>query len=64
MLLDHEISILEWFLTDHVPLKTGVMMLKIQLWITGINYFFKYIKVEIIYFNYDNILEYYSFYCI
>ncbi len=25
---------------------------------------FKYIKVEIIYFNYDNILEYYSFYCI
>ncbi len=40
------------------------MMLKIQLWITGINYFLKYIKVEISYFNYDNILEYYCFYCI
>ncbi len=25
-------SILEWFLKDHVTLKTGVMMLKIQLW--------------------------------
>ncbi len=28
----HQISILEWFLKDHVTLKTGVMMLKIQLW--------------------------------
>ncbi len=28
-----------WFLKDHVTLKTGVMMLKIQLYITGINYF-------------------------
>ncbi len=26
------ISISEWFLKDHVTLKTGVMMLKIQLW--------------------------------
>jgi len=26
------ISILEWLLKDHVTLKTGVMMLKIQLW--------------------------------
>ncbi len=26
-----QISILEWFLKDHVRLKTGVMMLKIQL---------------------------------
>jgi len=25
-------SILEWFLKDHVTLKTGVMMLKIQLY--------------------------------
>ncbi len=27
-----KISILEWFLKDHVTLKTGVLMLKIQLW--------------------------------
>ncbi len=26
------LSILEWFLKDHVTLKTGVMTLKIQLW--------------------------------
>ncbi len=26
------ISILEWFLKDHVTLKTGIMILKIQLW--------------------------------
>ncbi len=31
MLLEDQISILEWFLKDHVTLKTGVMMLKIQL---------------------------------
>ncbi len=29
---------------DHVTLETGVMMLKIQLYITGINYILKYIK--------------------
>ncbi len=40
------ISISEWFLKDHVTLKTGVMMLKIQLYITGINYILKYISVE------------------
>jgi len=28
--LEHQISILEWFL-DHVTLKTGVMMLEIHL---------------------------------
>jgi len=27
-----KIIILEWFLKDHVTLKTGVRMLKIQLW--------------------------------
>ncbi len=32
MFLEQQISILEWFLKDHVKLKTGVMMLKIQLW--------------------------------
>ncbi len=31
---------------DHVTLKTGVMMLKIQLRITGINYTFAYIQKE------------------
>ncbi len=28
MFLEQQISILEWFLKDHVTLKTGVMMLK------------------------------------
>ncbi len=27
---NHQISILEWFLRDHVTLRTGVMMLKIH----------------------------------
>ncbi len=40
------LSILEWFLKDHVTLKTGVMMLKIQLCITGINSILKYIKIK------------------
>jgi len=31
MFLKQQINILEWFLKDHVTLKTGVMMLKIQL---------------------------------
>ncbi len=31
MFLEQQISILELFLKDHVMLKTGVMMLKIQL---------------------------------
>ncbi len=31
---------------DHVTLKTGVMMLKIQFYITGINYILQYIKIE------------------
>ncbi len=32
---------------DHVTLKSGVMILKIQLCITGINSILKYIKIEI-----------------
>ncbi len=36
---------------DHVTLKTGVMMLKIQLCITGMNYILKYIKIENFYFK-------------
>ncbi len=36
MFLEQQISILEWFLKDHVTLKTGVIMLKIQLKIKDI----------------------------
>ncbi len=36
---------------DHVTLKTAVMMLKIQLCFTGMNYILKYIKIENIYFK-------------
>jgi len=32
MFLEQQIIIFKWFLNDHVTLKTGVMMLKIQLW--------------------------------
>ncbi len=46
-----QISILEWFPKDHVTLKTEVIMLKIQLYITGINYNLKYIKIENSYFK-------------
>ncbi len=46
MYLEQLISILEWFLKDHVTLKTGVMMLKIQRWITGTYYILKYIQIE------------------
>ncbi len=35
---------------DHVPLKTGVMMLKIQLRIAGIIYILQYITIESGYF--------------
>ncbi len=46
MFIEQHISILEWFLQDHETLKTGVMMLKIQFCITGINDYLKYIKIE------------------
>ncbi len=36
---------------DHVTLKIGVMMLKIQLYITGIKYILKYIQIESSYFK-------------
>ncbi len=36
---------------DHVTLKTGVMMLKIQLRITEINYILTYIHIENSYFK-------------
>ncbi len=40
-----QINILEWILKDHVTLKTGVMMLKIQLCITGIETVFFFLNV-------------------
>ncbi len=43
MFLEHEISILEWFLKDHVTLKTGVNS---AFAIKGINCILKYIKTE------------------
>ncbi len=52
------ISILEWFLKDHVTLKTGVMMLKIQLYITKINYILTYILIENKILNCDIISKY------
>ncbi len=36
---------------DHVTLKTGVMMLKIQLYIIGINYTLQYILKECCHFK-------------
>ncbi len=36
---------------DHVTLKIEVMMLKIQLYFTGINYILKYMKIENFYFT-------------
>jgi len=38
MFLEQQISKLELIPKGHVTLKTGVMMLKIQICITGINY--------------------------
>jgi len=61
MFLEQKISILELFLNDHVTLKT-VMMLKILLCITGINYIFEYIKIQKKIVN--NNTQYYNVYCI
>ncbi len=36
----------EWLLKDRVTLKIGAVMLKIQLYITRINYILKYITTE------------------
>ncbi len=59
--LEQQISTLEWFLKDHVTLKTGVMMLKIQLCITVINYILKYIQIQTFILNSNNISKYYCF---
>ncbi len=50
---------------DHVTLKTGVMMLKIQLRITEINYILPDINIENCYFKFYNIFTIlFYFYCI
>ncbi len=48
MFLDQQIRMIS---EDHVTLKTGVMMLEIQLRITAINYILKYIKIGNSYFE-------------
>ncbi len=63
MFLEQQTSILEWFLKDHVTMKTGVMMLKIQLCISRINYIFKYFQYKP-FLNCNNISQYYCFYFI
>ncbi len=46
MFLEQQVRILDSFLKEHGTLRTGVMMLKIQLCITGINYTLKYAEVH------------------
>ncbi len=46
MFLKQQIRILEWFLKDHVTLKTAVMMLNIQHCFKGINYILKYVTLD------------------
>ncbi len=60
MFLEQQISILEWFLKDHVTLKPGV---KIQIWITGINYIWKYIQIETQLFQILIIFQTTTIYC-
>ncbi len=43
---------------EYVTLKTGVMMLKIQLYISEIYYFLKYIKLKSYILNCKNISQY------
>ncbi len=45
MFLEHQISILQWFLKYHVTLKTEVMAAE-NFAITGINYILKYIQIK------------------
>ncbi len=42
IIIEHQISILELFLKDHVMLKTGVMAAENL----GINYILKYIQIK------------------
>ncbi len=56
MFLEQQISIL-WFLKDHVTLKTGVMMLKIQLRITAFNYILIIYNMVIIFNSFYSIFD-------
>ncbi len=49
MIIEQKISILELFQKDHM--KTGVMLLKIQLCITGADYILNKMYIEISYFK-------------
>ncbi len=62
-LIYQQISILKWFLKNHVTLKTGVKTLNIQLCITGIIYIIKYkyfIKIVKIFHNTSALLYFRS----
>ncbi len=56
MFIEQEIRILEWFLKNHVTLKSNDAE-NIAL-ITEINYILKYIKIEISYWNSKNISKF------
>jgi len=51
MFLEHQISIVEGFLKDHVTLKTGIMILIIQFSQHRNKLHLKYIKTESSYFK-------------
>ncbi len=47
MSVDHQISKFELFLKDHVTLKTGVIMLKMNFALTEVDsFFYFFIKIE------------------
>ncbi len=48
MFVEQQISILEWFLKDHVTLKTGA---ENSALITAVNYILQYIHIENRYFK-------------
>ncbi len=50
-----QISILKWFLKDHVTLKTGVIMRK---GVTGVNYILNILKQKRVILDYGNISRY------
>jgi len=57
--LELQVSILVWFMKDHVTWRTGVMMLKIQIFIKGINQIFTIENIEFKFKKYWTLLLYY-----
>ncbi len=56
MFLEQQISILEWFLKDHVTLKSGIMMLKLQLFRKNSYFkFFEYFIILLFYYIFGQI---------